>query len=284
MKLGIFAKTFKRDTLPEVLDAVVASGIQHVQFNFSCAGLDSLPERHDPTLWQHIHECHEARGLKMIAVSGTFNAIHPDQTLRRAMTQRCIRLIEACAAMKVPLLTLCTGTRCAEDMWTGHADNATPAAWADLCHTLEPLIAAAEANHVTLGIEPEHANVISSARLAHRLLDELQSPQLGIVMDGANLIDPHELIAMPRVFNEAFDLLGDRIVSVHAKELSDGTPLAAGTGLLDWSLYFALLHQIGYAGPVVLHNLPETTVGAAKAFIESFGILMLALRDGSECP
>ena len=44
---------------------------------------------------------------------------------------------------------------------------------------METAIAAAEANDVYLGIEPELANVVSSAEAARRLIDEMESPGSG---------------------------------------------------------------------------------------------------------
>ena len=45
----------------------------------------------------------------------------------------------------------------------------------------------ADEHRVTLGVEPEVSNVVDSARKARRLLDEMQSPRLKIIMDVANL-------------------------------------------------------------------------------------------------
>ena len=50
MQLGIFAKTFPRPTLEETLDAVAAHGLTQVQFNMSCMGLATLPDRLDEGL------------------------------------------------------------------------------------------------------------------------------------------------------------------------------------------------------------------------------------------
>ena len=47
MHLGIMAKTFPRETFEQTLDAIADLGITHVQFNLSCAGLTTLPERAD---------------------------------------------------------------------------------------------------------------------------------------------------------------------------------------------------------------------------------------------
>src|SRR5207253_1284074 len=102
-------------------------------------------------------------------------------------TARGIRMIERCRDLGTSVAALCTGTRNTESMWRFHADNSLPEAWSDLIGTLEQLLPVAEAYGVKLGIEPEPNNVIDSARKARRLLDELSSAHLGIVMDGANL-------------------------------------------------------------------------------------------------
>ena len=50
MQLGIFSKTFVRDTSGEALDAVAAHGLTCVQFNFETAGLADMPDRFAPDL------------------------------------------------------------------------------------------------------------------------------------------------------------------------------------------------------------------------------------------
>ncbi len=50
-------------------------------------------------------------------------------------------------------------------------------------------VALAHANSVDLGIEPELANVIDSAAAARRLIDEIASPRLRVVLDPANLVE-----------------------------------------------------------------------------------------------
>ncbi len=61
--------------------------------------------------------------------------------------------------------------------------------------------------------------MVSSAAKARRLLDEVGSPWLKVVIDPANLFRPGELAADPGVLDEAFDWLGPDIVLAHAKEL-----------------------------------------------------------------
>ncbi len=163
------------------------------------------------------------------------------------------------------MVTLCTGSRDPEDMWRRHPDNGTPEAWRDMRASLEPALAAAERHGVTLAFEPEHNNVVDSAAAGRRLLDEVGSPRLKVVIDAANLFSGGDLDRQAEILGEAFDLLGDDLVLAHAKDVrADGTIVAAGRGDLDYGLYLRLL---GGAVPVVLHGLAEDEVPGAVAFV-----------------
>ena len=54
MKIGIFAKTFSRPTIEELFQAIAGYGINSVQFNLSCVGLETLPENVSSELVQRI--------------------------------------------------------------------------------------------------------------------------------------------------------------------------------------------------------------------------------------
>ncbi|MGD0224024.1 MAG: sugar phosphate isomerase/epimerase [Terriglobia bacterium] len=270
MKLGIFARIFRRPSLDEVLACVRAHGLTAVQFNLSCAGLDSLPEVLEPSICREIHTAFKRYGLEMVAVSGTFNAIHPDFATRTAGIRRCCQLIRQASLLGTTTVSLCTGTRDPWDPWRFHPDNSQPAAWHDLLATLDLLLRVAQENQIILGIEPEVTNVVDSARQARRLLDECQSRYLKIIFDGANLFHGDNLVRMKDVLEEAFDLLGRDVVIVHAKDIQAGDPTQrqpAGTGALDYDTYFRLLKHNGFDGPVVLHNLDETEVDSSVKFV-----------------
>jgi sugar phosphate isomerase/epimerase len=270
MRLGIFAKTFPRSSLGATLDAVRDHGLDCVQFNMACAGLPPLPDRIGDDVADAVRRGAAARGITVAAVSGTFNMVHPDPDRRRDGLARLRVLAAACRRMGTSVITLCTGSRDPEDMWRRHPENDSPGAWRDLLAALGEALAAAEESGVTLAFEPEVSNVVDSARKGRRLLDELASPRLKVVMDGANLFHAGELARMRDVLDEAFELLGGDVVLAHAKDLSrDGEAghEAAGTGLLDYDHYLGLLSRAGYDGPLILHGLREDQVDRSVAFL-----------------
>lgn len=111
--------------------------------------------------------------------------------------------------------------------------------------------------------------MINSAPLARRLLDELRSPNLKIVFDGANLLSAETLGKQHRVLQEAVDLLGPDVVLAHAKDLAGSRHVAAGRGEVDYGFYLMSLQKAGFKGPLILHGLGENEVEGAMAFLRS---------------
>ena len=131
----------------------------------------SMPDAITAAECEEIAAASRQSGVAIAAVSGTYNMIHPDAAVRADGLARLATLIRAAPLMGVPLVTLCTGTRHPTDQWAHHPDNAGPAAWHDLIVEMVKAVSLAEECGVDLGIEPELANVVSSARLARRLID-----------------------------------------------------------------------------------------------------------------
>jgi len=267
MRLGIFAKTYPGRTLGDTLDAVAAHGFDCIQFNFACAGLPSMPEEISAETARHLGLEIRDRGLVVAAVSGTFNMIHPDARERQAGLRRLAVMAAACPLLGASLITLCTGTRDATDMWRGHPENDSADSWRDLSASLAAALEATERAGVTLGIEPETANVVNSAAKARRLLDEMKTPRLKIIFDAANLFHPGQLPRQREILDEAFDLIGNEIIAAHAKDVIEENGMmkhmAAGKGGLDYDYFLRKLVEAGFSGPLLLHGLVPTEAPVA---------------------
>lgn len=268
MQLGIFAKTFSGIDPYTVLQAAAKAGFATVQYNMACSGLPSLPDRIPADVSGAIASASRATGTGIAAVSATYNMIHPDRAVRAAGHRRLDVIAAACKAMGAGIVTLCTGTRDVEDQWRHHPDNQTPEAWRDLLDAMEAAIEIAERHDVTLGIEPELANVVNSAAAAHRLIAEVESHRIGIVLDAANLFETETLDDQRRIVSEAVDLLASRVVMAHAKDRdATGGFATAGTGVLDYPHYLKRLRAAGFDGPLVTHGLDAGEAAATAAFL-----------------
>jgi len=183
--------------------------------------------------------------------------VGPDEARRRANLGHLRRLIELCDVLGTSVVTLCTGSR-EEIMWRQHPENDSGSAWDDLVGIAKEAARTAEEHNVVLAFEPEVNNVVNSTPKARRLLDDVGSPALKVLMDPANIFKAGELADMPDKLGEAFALLGKDIALAHAKDLDrDGEAghLGAGHGVMDYSLYLSLLQKSGFDGVLVLHQL-----------------------------
>lgn len=267
MKIGVFAKTFAGKDPMTVLAASAAAGFQGVAYNMACSGLEAMPEGISDAAIGEIVAASRATGQTIQSLSGTYNMIHPDIAVRERGHARLAVLAAAARDMGTELITLCTGTRDAADQWRGHPDNGSIEAWADLMQSFKVAVQVAEKYKIYLGVEPELANVVNGAVTARRLLDELQSDRVKIVLDPANLFevsdDPRGVIA------EAVDLLGPDIAMVHAKDRDRaGGFTAAGKGVVDFAHFIAALRGVRFDGPVVTHGLTVDEAPQVAAFLK----------------
>jgi sugar phosphate isomerase/epimerase len=268
MQLGIFAKTFAGENPLSVLQAAKAAGYETVQFNFACCGLPSMPDDIAPEILASIARARQQTDVGIAAISATYNMIHPDPAVRAAGLRRLGLIIAVAKSMGTSLVTLCTGTRDAEDQWRHHPDNNTPEAWRDLTTETAKALQIAEHHGVTLGIEPELANVVSSATHAKKLLDDMQSPNLRIILDPANLFETASSSERERLIAEAVELLGPHIAMAHAKDRNaTGEFVAAGRGVIDFSHFVGQLRQASFAGPLVTHGLAENEASEVSQFL-----------------
>lgn len=268
MRLGIFAKTFAGTDPGEVLSAVSAAGFSAAQYNMACSGLAAMPDAVPSGVAHAVAASARAAGIEIAALSGTYNMIHPDPAVRTLGHDRLAVLAAASAGLSTRLITLCTGTRDPLDQWRGHPGNDAPDAWRDLLASMEIAVRIADRHDVDLGIEPELANVVNSAGKARRLIDEIGSPRLRIVLDPANLFETATAERQRDIVSAAIDLLADRIAIGHAKDRTpDGGFTVAGRGVLDYPHYLSRLKAAGFDGALVTHGLAADEAEGVSAFL-----------------
>ena len=270
MQVGVMSGTFSRPTLGEALDAILAHDIRHLQFNWSTARPKGPLMEQIDAICPVIRSEVEKRGMVVAAVPQNINMVDADPEKRRHGIERLSTVLRAAKSVGTSVVATCTGSRHPESMWRHHPDNASPDTWRLLRSTLEQVLPVAEAEDVTVAFEPEINNVASDAQKSRRIIDEMASPQLKVVLDAANIFGKDDLSRMTEVLDEAFDLLGDHVAIAHGKDLDrggDAGHLAAGTGKLDYAHYVKLLCGLSFDVPIILHGLSEEQVPASAAML-----------------
>ena len=286
MRLGVFVKHISLATPEELFDAIARFGLDCTQFNAACLGTPSLPERIDVALWNRAAQAAQCTGVKIVALSATFNLLDENKVRLASSFQRLELLAQGAVILGTDLLTLCSGTRNQQDMWTYHPENRSPAAWQEMVDAMQRALEIAIKYDPKLGIEPEVANVVSNAKDGMRLIRELESYRIRIVFDPANLYRPP---ADPRqddhVITDALALLGDHIAIAHCKDIAAPVGraaryqpgetayahVAAGTGILNYRDYLSELRRlVSTEVPLILHGLSQEQIPRSVAFVRRY--------------
>ena len=110
-----------------------------------------------------------------------------------------------------------------------------------------PLIKKAEEYGVTIGIEPVRRYTISSPWKMKRMIDDLKTKNLGVILDVANMIAEENREEQHMIIDQSFHLLADRIKVIHLKDftIKNGHNKYAkiGTGELDIQYLFRKVEE-----------------------------------------
>jgi sugar phosphate isomerase/epimerase len=165
--------------------------------------------------------------------------------------------------------------------------------WPRMLQTWKPIVDAAEKHGVRIGIEncpmlftqdewPGGKNLASSPAIWRRLFAELASPNLGLNYD------PSHLVFQKMDYIKPIRDFIDRIFHVHAKDVRVDShalddvgilaypnqyhrPKLPGLGDIDWGLFFSVLGDSGYQGPVCVEvedRAYEASLGDRVASLE----------------
>jgi sugar phosphate isomerase/epimerase len=273
MRIGCRAHDFGRASAEELTARIAAKGLTCVQLAPSKA-LEGVAWGYGALTPAKVSEVGTAfrRHSIEIAVLGCYvNPIHPDIGVRRMLLDIFKEHLRVARALGCGVVALETGSVTAD--YSPHPDNHTEAAFQDMLASISELVEAAEAAEVTVGVEAVTVHTVSTPALMRRLLDEVASDHVGVVHDPVNLLDATNWHEQGSVFQEAYELYGDRIVAVHAKDFKavEGglKPVALGKGgLLDAASAFSWIAKHKPDTPVILEEVDEQTVTNTKDVLE----------------
>lgn len=252
----------------ELLSRIEELGFDCIQLAFSSlreseytpTGQIEIPDRLPVAAMYAVERYVGRHRLPIEVINGTFNMAHPDAEVRAEGLRRFEYLAMAAEALGAKYISLCSGTRNAAHLWTYSPDNDSEEAWNDMLDTVKRAVEIAELHEVTLAIESEAANVIDTPENARRVMDEVGSDSLKMILDCANLF--HVGRAHPENVRDtiahAFELFGNDIVVAHGKDIREGDGIdfcGTGLGIVDFPYMAHMLKRYGYTGDMFLHGI-----------------------------
>ena len=146
-----------------------------------------------------------------IAVLGTYVDLGAvDDMKRQSAVKDFISQIPVCKALNIP----CMGSETSSMVQPGatHAD-----AKKALLKSLEAIMPVAEEHGVIVALEPVYVHTMNSVETTREILDSVQSPNLKIILDMANLMGPEWVEKQDVLYGRAVESWGELIMAIHFK-------------------------------------------------------------------
>ncbi|MBW5446134.1 TIM barrel protein [Cohnella sp. CFH 77786] len=266
MSAGILAHLLGKQPYKELAAKTAAFGFPYVQLALSKAvsDVDFRLGKLSPGLAQEVGGAFAERGVR-IAVLGCYaSLVELEDEAYRHNIDRFKEHLRHARHFGAPIVATEVGGVSDPNRRSEHAER--------LQRALEELVEEAERWGVTIGLEAAQGHLIDSSETLAETLERFPSSCVGVLLDPCNLMNGPRFEEQDRTIREAFRLLGPRIVSAHAKDLrreADGTltVTAAGSGELNYPLFFELLEQYKPLGYVTLEAVTESRMAEAARFV-----------------
>jgi L-ribulose-5-phosphate 3-epimerase len=271
MRIGVRAHDFGRLPAGELAGRIAAKGLSCVQLALSKAisGLDLRPGDLNPGLAFHVGQEFHRHGLQIAVLGCYVNPIHPDPETRNALLNLFKEHLRFARDFGCGLVALETGSINAD--YSYHRDNHGEAAFRVFLTSIASLVAEAEKWGVIVGIEGVTTHVVATPARMRQVLDTIGSNHLQVVFDPVNLLNLDNYRIQDMVIQQAFDLYGDRIVAIHAKDFivqdTEFNAVRVGQGRLNHELLLRLARERKPFSNVILEEVGEDTVEECIRFL-----------------
>lgn len=272
MKLCIMSLVYDNYSVEQAATLISQAGFHGSQVSpkFKDTSSCNLAEIGD-----RIKETFVVKGLEIVALCGYINLVAPNVEFREKEIRRFERLIECCVPVfGTNIIATETGTK-GDTPWAFHPANETEEVWQEFRETVMKLVSLAEKHGAIIALEGVTSNVMSTIKRAQRIVREIDSPNLRLVLDPFNYFYKEDLDSISETMERIVNELSPWAVIAHAKDLKldQGKVVRPGPGLgimtdNEYQFYLELLKKEIPNVPLVIEHVTEKNALIAKRFIE----------------
>lgn len=200
-----------------------------------------------------------ARNNVDIAVLGCYlNLANPNPEKLKKITKRYLAHLRFASLLGCGVVGTETGAP--NETYTAVPECHGEEALQTFIQNLRPVVQYAEKTGVILAIEPVWKHIVYNPARARRVLEEIASPNLQVILDPVNLLDISNYAQQKEIVEEAIDVLGEDVAMVHIKDfkVENGKLVSVGAGLGEMD-YTAIMKFIREKKPFMHVTLENTT-------------------------
>jgi sugar phosphate isomerase/epimerase len=291
MKLGFVSAILPDQTLESLFETASKIGYRYVEV--MCWPPSKAERRYagvthidvstlDETMVASIASLVDRTGVKISALGYYPNCLSPDEREAELAVEHLKLVIQSAPKLGLKNVNAFIGRD-----FTKSVD----ANWPRLLKTWKPIVDLAEKHAVRIGIEncpmlfsedewPGGKNIATSPAIWRRLFSDLGSPNLGLNYDPSHMIWQYmDYLSPIREFASRLFHIHAKDVRIDRHKLNDvgifahpklyHTPKLPGLGEIDWRMFFSVLGDAGYTGPVCVEVEDRAYEATVEDRIES---------------
>ncbi|MBC2605316.1 sugar phosphate isomerase/epimerase family protein [Pelagicoccus albus] len=240
-----------------------------VALNKAIQGLDLKPGDLNPGLAWQVGRGFADHGVQIAVLGCYINPVNPDDAQRGELLRFFKDHLRFVGDMGGSLVGLETGTPnvdYAPDPNTGSEET-----FQALVRSIAELVETAEACGAKVAVEGVVSHTISTPEKMKRLIDEIRSPAMVVIHDPVNFINAGNFEEEARLIEEPFQLYGDRIAIIHAKDYTveggEYKQVATGLGRMDYGRLCGLIAKSKPGISVLLEDSGPDVVDICHAHL-----------------
>lgn len=272
--IGIRAHDAGTMPVRELAKVIAAKGFScvHLALQKAITDFDFSLGKLNPGMAKQIREALYQEGI-FIAVLGCYiNPVHPDAKIRREHLERFKEHIRFARDFGCSIVATETGSLNYD--WSYTPENSSPKAFEMIVDSVKELVKEAEKFGVFVCLEGVTTHTISTPQVMKRVLDRVNSNNLQVLFDPANLLDADNIHGQQDMIREAFELFGDRIQIIHAKDfiLENGKKksVPVGKGLMDYPFLMDQIKKYKPGIEITMEDATLETMEEGRLYLEEF--------------
>lgn len=269
VQIGVRGHDYGRDTPNGLFERIHSDGFSCVQLAIRKAirGVEKFSDI-TPEVLDSINSARE-RSQMTIAVLGVY--IEPslaDKRLRSVNVDEFVRSIPFAKQLDA----VCMGTETTR--MEKQPGVTRKEALRCLMDSLDKIMPAAEEKGITVAIEPVSTHTLATPELVTEMLKTIQSPNLKVIFDPANLFSKETMNSQRSLWDRCFQCFGSKIIAVHMKgvRLDETGGLIAcdlSESILDYRYIFDQLNKIPQNYNVLREEVNPSNAKKDRLFLQN---------------
>jgi len=217
------------------------------------------------------------------------NFIHPDADIRQKYLKNLAKFIEIADRVNCPAVPTICGT-CApetpenvsfielfskEYRFNVDPENWSLKTWKLLVESVKQVLRDTSGMKAAIAMEAQVTTTIDGPLSHRRLIDDVGDTRIGVELDPVNMVSLQNYYHTTELINECFDLLGEQILTCHAKDnyiwpnrqTVHVQEVCPGRGVVDYQTYMVHMSRLEWPRMLLPEHIPADQYQEAYEYL-----------------